>query len=173
MYACNYDKHEKNKTVFHCALCRYPIDKSFLYITIDTIIKNKILDFINIYKEILGVSDRRYKTILARLLINNGGSLDKLNDLLFNMSGLLVQQQSLPVNITSQDKQELYLAYRAPVDAIRAQIESVKAEICKNSTPELCSQLKALYIDLEEAKKKSCAQYLQQYKFSDFYEWLR
>jgi len=27
------------------------------------------------------------------------------------------------------------LAYRAPVDAIRAQIESVKAEICKKSTP--------------------------------------
>jgi hypothetical protein len=90
MYACNYDKKVKNKTVFHCALCRYPIDKSFLYNTLDTIIKNKILDFVNIYKEILGVSDRRYKTILARLLINNGGSLDKLNDLLFNMSGLLV-----------------------------------------------------------------------------------
>lgn len=110
-----------------CSICRKDIDSNLIKYTFDQIIKNNLIEFIQNYYEKLPFSSKEYYDIVYKLFITHSANLQKIHDILYNMTGLVYNNRENNI-LTYEEKNNIYITGRKPVVKINLEILELKKE---------------------------------------------
>jgi len=141
---------KKQNPHLRCPLCNLSLSKNIFHKLAQAFVSKNLIDSFKIYNEILEFSPQRFDMLLVDFLIKNDFNLNKVENHLWNMASLLVNQNQ-EENLSSQAKQKIYEEARAPVLALRAEINKLKMHLKSTKDKNLCQSLEN---ELNEMKRR-------------------